>query len=566
VTDVDSERVNALLAKLGPQRNGAKPVPAEIPEGERDGTLASVAGKLRRIGLTAEEMKPTLQAVNDGRCAPPLPEKQVDKIANSIGKKPAGDLGKKRSTADVLLEIASTADLYHGPDGTGFADVIVAGHRETWPVADRGFKSWLKHAYFVKTGGAPTSEAMQSAVGVIEARCQFEGRTEQTHLRVAAHDGRHYIDLADADWRAIEVDATGWRIVAQPPVRFRRTPGMKPLPEPVPGASIEALRPFLNVSDGGFELCVAWLLATLRGEGQRPVLALHGEQGSAKSTTASMLRRLTDPSTAPLRALPRTLWDLNVAAMNAHVLVFDNLSGLPADVSDALCRLSTGGGFSARKLYSDDSEVLFSGTRAVILTGIDDLATRPDLIDRALMPSLDSIPEDRRRTDAELWAAFDATAPGILGALLSVMSFGTLGLPHTKIDKMPRMADFALWMAACEQIVWPAGTFARAYAWDAAGAMTKALDAEPAIVALRKFLQEQRSYDGTADGLLTLLGIQVGPNAQRGRSWPTTPRAPSALLNRYATALRAAGVVIERSRDGAVRQLRVAWDSDAKRK
>ena len=149
------------------------------------------------------------------------------------------------------------------------------------------------------------------------------------------------------------LDSTGWRVIDRPPVRFRRAAGMKPLPVPIAGGSIETLRFFLNVqSDNDFVLAVVWALAVLRNSGPYPVLVLSGEHGSAKSTFSLILRALLDPNTVPLRALPREDRDMFIAANNGHVLVFDNLSGLSAWISDTLCRLATGGGFAARQLCS----------------------------------------------------------------------------------------------------------------------------------------------------------------------------------------------------------------------
>ena len=145
-----------------------------------------------------------------------------------------------------------------------------------------------------------------------------------------------------------------------------------------------ALRAFLNLaSDDDFNLAVAWLLAALRPTGPYPVLVLTGEQGSAKSTCARMLRALVDPHEAALRAPPRNEHELFIAARNAHVLAFDNLSTVLAWLSDALCRLSTGAGFAARKLYTDDEESVISAERPVLLNSIDAVVTRGDLADRA---------------------------------------------------------------------------------------------------------------------------------------------------------------------------------------
>ena len=189
---------------------------------------------------------------------------------------------------------------------------------------------------------------------------------------------------------------------------------------------------------------VAWALAVLRNKGPYPALVLSGEQGSAKSTFSAILRALLDPNTAPLRALPREDRDLFIAASNGHVLAFDNVSGLPAWISDTLCRLATGGGFAVRQLYTDQDEVLFDAARPVILNGIEDIVTRPDLADRAVFLTLEPIPEERRRPEAELWAAFEAERARILGVLLDAVVEGLKRLPDTHLPKLPRMADFAL--------------------------------------------------------------------------------------------------------------------------
>ena len=135
---------------------------------------------------------------------------------------------------------------------------------------------------------------------------------------------------------------------------------MLPLPMPERGGSIEALRPFLTLSnENDFVLVVAWLLAALRPTGPYPLLAISGEQGSAKTVLSKLLRSLVDPNVAPVRAFPREERELMIAANNGHLLAFDNLSGLPGWLSDAFCRLASGGSFALRRLYTDDEEVLF---------------------------------------------------------------------------------------------------------------------------------------------------------------------------------------------------------------
>ena len=434
----------------------------------------------------------------------------------------SGDTGGRRPTqADILIELALTAELFHAPDGTGFADLDINRHRETWPIRTKGFRRWLARRYFEATGGAPSSEALQSALNVIEAKAHFDAPQRIVHVRVGGLDGRLYLDMGDETWRAVEIDVTGWRVIESPPVRFRRAAGMQPLAMPVPGGSVETLRSFLNVqSENDFVLVVAWALACLRNRGPYPVIVLSGEQGSAKSTFSAILRALLDPNTAPLRALPREDRDLFIAASNGHVLAFDNVSGLPAWISDTLCRLATGGGFAVRQLYTDQDEVLFDAARPVILNGIEDIVTRPDLADRAVFLTLEPIQEERRRPEAEIWAAFEAERPRILGVLLDAVVEGLRRLPETRLEKLPRMADFALWATACETALWPAGTFWSAYCGNRDEAVDGVIEADPIAATVRALVATRTEWTGTASDLLGALAEQAGERVAKAKTWP----------------------------------------------
>lgn len=466
-----------------------------------------------------------------------------------------GDAGGRRpKQADILIDLAQSVALFHTPDNSGYADLNVNGHRETWPIRAKGFRRWLVRRFFEETGGAPSSEALQSALTIIEAKAHYDAPERQVHIRVGGLDGRLYLDLGDEDWRVVEIDAAGWRIVDNPPIRFRRASGMKAMPVPVGGGSIETLRTFLNVqTDADFVLVIAWALACLRNHRPYPVLVLSGEQGSAKSTFSAILRSLLDPNTAPLRALPREDRDLFIAASNGHVLAFDNVSGLPAWIADTLCRLATGGGFAVRQLYSDQDEVLFDAARPVILNGIEDIVTRPDLADRAVFLTLEPIPEDRRRPEQDLWAAFEAERPRLLGVLLDAVAKGLAELPRTKLDKLPRMADFALWATACETALWPSGTFWSAYCSNRDEAVDGVIDADPIAAAVGALMQARTEWTGTASDLLGALVEMAGERVAKSKTWPDSPRALAGRLRRVATFLRKVGIDIGFEREGRAR-------------
>ena len=457
--------------------------------------------------------------------------KELDEAIAEEGGNARGASGRGPTQADILLELTQAAELFHMPDGTGYADIDINGHRETWPIRAKGFRSWLARRFFEATQGAPSSEALQSALNVIEAKAQFDGLERIVHLRVGGQDEKLYLDLCDETWRAVEIDSEGWRVLDNPPIRFRRASGMQPLSMPEKGGSVETLRSFLNVqSDADFVLVVAWALAVLRNRSPYPMIVISGEQGSAKSTFSSMLRLLLDPNTAPLRALPRDDRDLFIAANNGHVLAFDNVSSLPAWMSDTLCRLSTGGGFAVRQLYSDQDEVLFDSARPVILNGIEEIVTRPDLADRAVFLTLEPIPEESRRPEAEMWAAFEIERPRLLGVLLDAVAEGIKQLPTTRLDKLPRMADFALWVTACETALWPAGTFWSAYCTNRGEAAQSVLEADSIALLVRELVDQRTMWTGTCADLLEELSSPMATQSAPLVASQTAPPWPRLLM------------------------------------
>ena len=238
---------------------------------------------------------------------------------------------------DIMISLMSDATPFHTPDGTAFADVSDDGRRETLQVASAAFSDWLQLRYFDETGSAPSSSALKSALRAIEAKAG--PRAERSvYVRVAGSGGKLYLDLCDETQSAVEIDTAGWRVINNPPVRFLRPPGMLPLPTPTPGGSISVLRPLINVrTNSDFKLVVGCLLAALRDCGPYPLLAISGEQGSAKSFSCDLLQAVVDPHVAPLRALPTDNRELFIEANHVRLLVFDNvLEYSDGDVGRAL--------------------------------------------------------------------------------------------------------------------------------------------------------------------------------------------------------------------------------------
>jgi len=274
---------------------------------------------------------------------------------------------------------------------------------------------------------------------------------------------------------------------------------------------------------------------------------LRGEQGTAKSTRARVLKTLIDPGKAALQAEPKNEHDLAIAANNSHVCAFDNLSKLTPRLSDALCRLSTGGGFRTRKLYTDDDEALFDAQRPVILNGIPDIATRSDLVDRSVLSVLQPIPDDKRRDEKEFWTAFNEAHLRILGALLTAVATALRRWPAIQLAKKPRMADFARWIVAAEpSLPWAPGTFVRAYAENRDESIKSLLDGDSIADYLREI---SLPWQGTARDLWDELEKRIPEEIRKQRDWPAKkPNQLSGHLRRLAPALRQLGIDIQFTR------------------
>jgi hypothetical protein len=205
---------------------------------------------------------------------------------------------------DVLVKIGQERASFFCNDAV-FADVLVHGHRNTFAVESKAFAKWLLHQFFMEKNKAPASRAIKTAVRTLAAIAEFGPETprHRVDLRTTEVDGRIYIDLCNKQWKCVEVDENGWQVVDAPSlVRFRRTPGMRELPVPQRGASIDPLRQFVNLDDSSFVLFVAVLLDAFRS-GKHPVLNLVGEFGTAKSTLAKIFKQLVDPDETELRPL-----------------------------------------------------------------------------------------------------------------------------------------------------------------------------------------------------------------------------------------------------------------------
>ncbi|PPK94222.1 hypothetical protein CLV92_108124 [Kineococcus xinjiangensis] len=498
-------------------------------------------------------------------------ERQAPQQAGAPGK---GTANKEAapSQATKLVRLAEESyRLVQGSDGKAYA-VDRGGPEIALPLRGRdGLRQRLARTFYAHTGTAPGGSALTDAMGVLEGMAAGRPAVEVA-LRVASYAPRPdtgsmsgqpgsagvVLDLGDPTGRVVVIGPGWWGIEDTSPVLFRRTALTSALPVPAMGhrprgvAALAGFRGLLNVDDAGFSLVVGWLLAALVPDIPHPILALLGEQGTAKSTAAKFCVRILDPSPAPLRSAPKDVKSWAVTAAASWTVALDNVSTIPAWFSDTLCKAVTGDGIVDRSLFTDDDVTVLSFRRVIALTSIDAGALAGDLAERMIPVELERIPPQRRRPDADVETDYRATAPLTLAGLLDLLAEVLAALPDVHLPQLPRMADFARLLAALDAVTgW---TTLAAYLARAEEANRAVMEADPLATAVRDLLDRQAvGWSGTSTELLATLNDHA-PDP-RPRNWPKNASVLGGSLRRLAPALRASGIEVTEQRTGAGRFL-----------
>ncbi len=467
------------------------------------------------------------------------------------------EAGAREETLCLCVEAGD--HFFHDSENRTFVLVRERGVARTLSVRSRNFELLLNRRFYRRTGSGLPSTAKTEAIATLESLAMFEGPEEAVFIRIGEYMDNVVLDLCDEHWRVVVIGQDGWEVVSESPVRFRRTRGMLALPAPVPSGSINDLRPFINVgTEKDFVLVCAFILACFNPRGPFFALLVNGEPGSAKSTLCRLSRALIDPNKAPLRSEPKDDRDLAIAANNAWLIGLDNMSHVSERLSNALCRLATGGGFATRELYTDADEVIFDAMRPVMINGIGDIADRSDLIDRAVRLTLPTIPEHQRRTEKAIWSEFKDRQPAILGAFLDAVSAALRNQADVRFTRLPRMADSASWVVAAEPACpWAPGSFIAALDDQRRDADELVIDASPLANSVRDRVEQHGGLEGTATQILDLLSADADEKVLRHPHWPKRAATLGTRLREVAPNFRRLGVEVDFARNAGRRVITV---------
>ena len=469
----------------------------------------------------------------------------------------ANDLEKteeNKQSEIIINRIKKLIHLFKDDLNEAYAKIKNKDHFEIWPIRrNKNFKLWVNRVGREALGKAPQETTVKEIMSALEGDAIFDGKTETLYNRMAFNKEGFWLDLADEKWKAIKITPNDWEVIENPPILFKRYQHQLPQIIPDKNGNIDLLNDFLNLKNKNHELLIyVFVVTSFIQNIPHPCLIFHGPQGSAKTTSFKMIRSLIDPSRIEVTDLNNNKKELTQALDHNWICFFDNLGNIKNDISDLLCRVITGSGFSQRMLYSDDTDIIRNIKRIVGLNGINLSATQPDLLERSIIIELVTISEEERKNEEDLWQEFNELKPDMLGGILNTLSKAMAIIPNIKIDRLPRMADFAKWGEAISQALgYKEGYFIQIYKENIKEINLKGVEEDmvaSAIVTLLNSEESKNKWEGIMLELLEDLTKVAVDNKiiadEKDRYWVKRPNALSRKITKIKPLLTSMGIEI----------------------
>jgi hypothetical protein len=492
---------------------------------------------------------------------------EFDKVVNQRKReiRNEGDVSTKNNQAELIVKLVlEHAELFHTPDKVPYADVRRDSYYETMRIGSNEFAEYLQFLFFENNNERSCTEtALNSAIQQIAALAKFRGSEREVHKRVAHLKDAIFVDLGTEDRKAVKITKEGWTLAENPEAKFSRSRNTRALLKPDASGTLGDLDSYLDLQGNNRILSIAWMTYAALGKPPYPVLQITGPAGSAKSTLATKIAGVIDPRKPTLRIKPKEARDIFIGAHHSHLLAYDNLSGLSPQLSDILCSIATGGGITSRELYTNDAEHVLEEVNPVLLTGVSQVITRQDLMDRTVNITLPEIDDKKRRTPEEIAQEAEELAQRVFGCLLNIIVHGLNQIDNVEPIRLPRMAGFAKWGMAIEGALGcPFGTFEDAYEQNRDEALKELAEANPVAIAIGRFMRNKTEWSGAAEELLAQLTPhhRNANNDYVDRYWPRTPNVLSRRINgELVPILRNMGIRVERGEGEKRRHFALSW-------
>lgn len=469
---------------------------------------------------------------------------------------------------DVVLFLNQErgADLFLSDNGKPYITIYKTTRQKTYSLESRQFRDYLNMELIGKKLKA-SQMLKDEIIEELVSRAHANPDKKKVFIRLANCEDTIIFDLCDEEDRFLFVGKDGFSIKQYSPVPFIRPTKLEKMPQP---KLIERDK-FLSMFKKwfGIESKNHWLLILAfifkcwhRDNGAYPILIIEGPHGSGKTTLSKRLKKIIDPTNPPFLSPPKTPEDIVIASVHSFLLVFDNITTLTHEISDYFCRLSTGGGYTKRQLYSDDNEVVHILFRPSIINGISEPSHQPDLLDRVLLIELDPLPNENRLSEMELETQFYNDLPYLFYGCIDLFSECLVELPSVRTTNLPRLTEYSRMGISLEKVLnLPAGEFLKTFFDnDKEKVERMLLEDELGGAIYKRFLRLVRLKDigpqryetdnlflqGTATELIEKIFSEGRGKSNIGKYGPSGPRAFSIQLRKIEPALKAIGINVNR--------------------
>lgn len=412
---------------------------------------------------------------------------------------------KPETQAETIIRLVEEKDtiLFHDTAKDPYAAIMIDGHREVWNIDNTDFNTWLNSLYYSAEKKPAKKDSLSQAKEVLKARAVFENtKAIPLDTRVAELDNAFWYNLSNNDWQAIKITADGWEIEDNPPILFKRFRHQNSQCLPSKDGDIRRILKYINLQEN-HTLFLCWLVCCFVPNIPHAMPIFFGEKGAAKTTACTLLKKLIDPSALDTLTIQRNPRSLAVNLQQHWFLPFDNVSCINEETSDTLCRAITGSGIQQRKLHTNGDDYIFTFKRCIALNGINNVARRSDLLDRAILIELSRIDENKRKENSAITKEFDKDLPLILGNIFDILSKAIKIYPNVKLNKLPRMADFSHWGYAIAQALGDLGeTFLDEYKCNYNKQNIEAINSDIVATLLIAFMKEKEIWKGKVSELL----------------------------------------------------------------
>jgi hypothetical protein len=444
-----------------------------------------------------------------------------------------------------LEEIQNFFKEYHlnffSCDGQFFTNSPILGN-QVMAIESENFILLLQEVYSRQNGEFMSSKQIDDLK--IQAKILARKNKQNLAIRIGYEGDKTWLSL---DYQnSVKINSQYWEIITNANFPFLRDDSSLDLPLPEKGGNIWDIKNIVKLNnDLEYLMVIAWFI-NLFYDTSYPFLILIGQEGSAKTSSTQNLKNLLDPVDGGLRSFQRNADDIYISAQSNMILGYDNISHINLQLSDELCRISTGGSISKRKHYSNSEQIILKAKRAVLMNGIDGIPDFPDFISRSVIINLQALDANDIKTDEEVRAIFNKYRPSVLGAILDLVVKSKASVIKSQKSKH-RLATYhniGCWLA--EELGFKSTDFEETFNECQSAYRTKAIEDSFFLDFIRRQIDTCNGFfTTTASDLLTQANKYYEYQPVALRSLPKDPSSVGRCINRYSKALGEYGIKVQ---------------------